>query len=25
MQSDLFYCRITLHVSGVHLTNHQEY
>jgi len=25
MQSDLFYCKITLHVSGVHRTHHQEY
>jgi len=25
MQSDPFYCRITLHVSGVHRTHHQEY
>jgi len=24
-QSDLFYCRITLRVSGVHRTHHQEY
>ena len=25
MQSDLFYCKVTLHVSGVHGTHHQEY
>ena len=25
MQSDLFYCKITLHVLGVHSTHHQEY
>jgi len=25
MQSDLFYCKITLHVSDVHRTHHQEY
>ena len=24
-QSDLFYCKITLHVSGVNHTHHQEY
>ena len=25
MKSDLFYCKITLHVSGVQRTHHQEY
>jgi len=25
MQSDLFYCKITLHVLGVHRTHHREY
>ena len=25
MQSDLFYCKIALHVLGVHRTHHQEY
>ena len=25
IQSDLFYSKITLHVSGVHCTHHQEY
>jgi len=25
MQSDLFYCKITVHVLGVHRTHHQEY
>jgi len=25
MQFDLFYCKITLHVSGVHRTHHQVY
>jgi len=25
MQSDLFYSKVTLHVSGVHRTHHQEY
>ena len=25
MQSDIFYCKITLLVSGVHHTNHHEY
>jgi hypothetical protein len=25
MQSDLFYCKITLHVSGVRRAHHQEY
>jgi len=25
MQSDLFHRKITLHVSGVHRTHHQEY
>jgi len=25
MQSDLLYCKITLHVSGFHCTHHQEY
>jgi len=25
MQSDLFHCKITLHVLGAYRTHHQEY
>ena len=25
MQSDLFYCKVTLHVTGVHRTHHQDH
>ena len=25
LQSHLFYCKVTVHVSGVHRTHHQEY